>query len=298
MSALISGTGVSFGSHDSTSVDLAVSAARQAASAAGVDLDAVGLLLHVGVYREENICEPSMATLIQHDLGICRDFTVSGSSHTAVSCDLMNGPCGPLNALQVATAALALGDAEHALVVSANVHPSRKPADDFRMPPVGAAVLLSKGDDPQKGFQAFQSRSDLSGTPGAHCYADLVTAGADGRNTLSMQLDDNAHARFLDLSRDSTKEFVNEEGVQLSETLLISSEPYQGFTADVAASLGGDPPDYESQGADRSTEDTGSSSVLVALHEAFTQGDPKRYKHCLFLTVGSGISAVCAHYRP
>lgn len=298
MSAIIAGTGVTLGSATETSVALAASAAKRAAEAASVSLEKVGLLLHVGVYREDNIVEPSLASLIQRELNICRDFTATGSPDRAFSCDLLNGPCGPLNALQVATATLALGDAEHALIVSANVHPSRQPVESFPVAPVGAAVLLSRGDEAGRGFRKFQSRSDWRGAPGSHCFCDLAGEGKQARSSVSTQLDDDAHARFLEVSRESVQEFMRTEGLDPDKTLLISSEPYPEFNAELVDGLDVGPQAHTTFRADPSVKSAGSSAVLAATHDALKGSIAERYEDWILLTVSSGISATCAHYRP
>lgn len=62
-------------------------------------MDAIDLLVNVGVYRDNNLCEPSVCALIQHQLGMCLNPEQAATGSMVFSFDLMNGACGLINAL-------------------------------------------------------------------------------------------------------------------------------------------------------------------------------------------------------
>ena len=58
----------------------------------------MGVLVHTGVYRDENICEPAMAPFIQRRVGANPALPPLGAPGT-FSFDLVNGGCGFLSAV-------------------------------------------------------------------------------------------------------------------------------------------------------------------------------------------------------
>jgi 3-oxoacyl-[acyl-carrier-protein] synthase-3 len=72
MGAVIESVGVAGarGLRRASSVELAARAARRAIEAAGCEASEIGLLVSVGVYRDQNICEPAIAPFVQRRIGL------------------------------------------------------------------------------------------------------------------------------------------------------------------------------------------------------------------------------------
>ena len=140
--------------------------------------------MNVGNYRDNNLCEPSVAALIQHELGInLNPLKYPVQSHT-FSFDLMNGACGMLSALQVVHAILNAKGLTRALIVSGDCHPSTKPAEDFPIHHAGAALLLERSNI--EGFSrfSFQTTPSFEGQSG---YLDLDTHKLQSRYSVSLE---------------------------------------------------------------------------------------------------------------
>ncbi|MFJ4806919.1 beta-ketoacyl-[acyl-carrier-protein] synthase family protein [Streptomyces murinus] len=87
-------------------------------------------------------------------MGINLDYLAAATPVAGFSCDLMNGACGVLNAVQVAQALLVTGSTDRVLITAADVHPGGRAADDPAYPyaDLGAALLLERGTEPGTGF--------------------------------------------------------------------------------------------------------------------------------------------------
>src|SRR5262245_32160042 len=123
MGTFIKATGVSTDPSVGSSIAHAVLAAKACLAAAKVGPEQIDMLINVGVYRDKNMVEPSMAALIQKEIGIGPDVVKYPNHKPAFSFDLMNGACGLLSAVQAASAVIAAG-VEHVLIVSSDAHPS------------------------------------------------------------------------------------------------------------------------------------------------------------------------------
>lgn len=181
--AVISGIGVV--AEGDSAIDLAARAGHAALADAGIDGDAVDVLIHVGVYRDDNIVEPAVAALIQKRMGIGLDY--SRGDHRMYSFDLMNGACGVPVALSVGAGLLATG-ASTVLITAADVHPGAgsDSARGFPYEPTGAAILLANLPDSDHGVgRLCGAASSGEGEPVG--YAHIPGVGADGRRTITVE---------------------------------------------------------------------------------------------------------------
>ncbi len=146
--------------------------------------DEIDLLINVGNYRDNNMCEPSMAVLIQHALGInLNPLTHPVKAHT-FSFDLLNGTGGLLNALQVADAILSTKGGRYALLVSGDTHPSTREHAEFPFDHSSAALLIEQVDTGGFSNFAFQSTPKFQGTMG---HLDLDIHGLKSRTSVIVE---------------------------------------------------------------------------------------------------------------
>lgn len=177
----IAGIGVVTGP-SSSAIELAADAGRVAIDDAGLPDDAIDVLIHVGVYRDQNIVEPAIAALVQKKIGIGLDY--GRGDHHLYSFDLMNGACGVLSAIAVAGALLATG-AQSVLITASDVHPGGADvgrAAGFPYAPKGAALVLERTRPSgtqrgrtQRGRTQPTRTQQVTGTTG---FGPLVTASA------------------------------------------------------------------------------------------------------------------------
>jgi len=280
-----------------SSIAHASAAANECLRLAGVTAAQVDLLINVGVFRDSNMAEPAMSALIQKEVGMNLDFVQDPSPKAGFSFDLMNGACGALNAVQVAGAFLETGSAEYVLVVSGDAHPSTTgtphPAGtDFPYATVGAAMLLERSWDAAAGFGRLHTAS-TGGSPGREGYIDLSVMEDRGRHQITVASDPGYVERLTDQLAASIREYATAEDLDLSRTLLVTSQPTPGFAEVLGRRV--DAPAITVAGVDG---DPHSSALILGYHQAVAAGLPARYDQVLFAAGGAGLSAVCSVYRP
>lgn len=184
-----------------SSVELAARAALQAIEAAGCDPSEIGLLINVGVYRDENICEPAIAPFIQRRIGVNPSF--SPGAPTAFSFDLRNGVCGLLTGIQVLDGFLSSGVAKRGLLVASDIDPTPRVSEGVEFGPVGGAILL-RASPGANGFTGFHSE-----TTGKHSnlFDGHVAWVGEGRSRLALRLGSN-HATRIRQSEDFVAQCV------------------------------------------------------------------------------------------
>lgn len=126
-------------------LDNAARAARECLDTAGVSVDAIGALINVGIYRDDNLVEPAVSALLQQRIGM--GLTYRTGAIPAFSFDLMNGACGLLDAIAVAESFFAVDSLDYVLLTAGDAHPSTQERDDFPYANTGAALLLGRSDD-------------------------------------------------------------------------------------------------------------------------------------------------------
>ncbi|MFI9650607.1 hypothetical protein ACIHAA_30610 [Streptomyces sp. NPDC052040] len=272
----------------------------------------VDVLINVGVYRDSNIVEPSIAALVQKRIGINLDYLHSPGQQAAFSFDLMNGACGTLNAVQAADALLSTGTARRVLVVSADTHPSMDPSrantDAFPYASTGAALLLEHTGDAD-GFGRLHHRSSRSGGFGVNGYLPVAEVGSEGRSTVCVDRDSDAVERMLDLAVDTVDAVVAREraaaapgadvghdcGMELDRVLLVTSQPSPGFPAQLAKRL------CLASDAAVTAEgihgDPHTSALVHGYCQAQDAGRLRHYDAILFVAVGAGPASAASLYR-
>jgi len=294
MGTIIRATGISTDPSVKSSITHAAIAAKSCLASAEVSAEQIDLLINVGVYRDSNMVEPSMAALVQKEVGINPDYVLHPAHKPTLSFDLMNGACGLLSAVQVASSFLLTGKAEHVLIVSSDSHPSMEHVPGFPYAPLGAAMLLGRSPT-ERGFGPLRPRDGADGYAGVEGFLDVTTMGTSGRGTLTLRTDPDYRARLLDLAVDAAKEYVDAAKLDLQRTLLVTSQPTPDFGAEIAHRL---QMRASSAVAVRGVEgDPHTSALTLAYHQAVKDGEVSKYDQILFIAAGAGLTTVCASYR-
>ncbi|MEU3985786.1 hypothetical protein AB0F77_37960 [Streptomyces sp. NPDC026672] len=281
-----------------TSVRLAAQAAQDCLAQAGLSPHSVGVLVNVGVYRENNVIEPALAAMVQKEVGIGLDYLVDPVA--GFSFDLMNGACGVLNAVQVAQALLGSGSTDRVLITAADVHPGGHAGADPGYPyaDLGAALLLEHCTDDDSGFGPVRTYS-ARGTEGTVGYADLSGASGDERRLITVRRDGDWADRLLDLTTDSVLGYLLEEGRAPDRTLLVCNRPTTDFAARLARRLDLDAAAVVASGAPAAQDgEPHTAAPVLSYLQAVRDGLPEGYDQLLFVAAGAGPSVVCASYRP
>ncbi|MEV0247643.1 hypothetical protein AB0H76_13710 [Nocardia sp. NPDC050712] len=266
------------------SVERSALAVREVLDRSGTDNGAVGLLLNTGIHRDDNIVEPAIAALIQKKAGI--NLQYHGQRSPALSFDIMNGPCGFLDAVQVA----AVMGPRKAVIVSGEGHPSRLEHPDFPYLTSAAAVLLGPSPD-ETGFgPVYRARTTAPAEPVA--YLPLTTMGSEGCRFIGLdQPDEAARERGLDIATEVVLRCLEQEGLDPADCVLLAGEPRAGFAKTVAAAAGIDEVHTPDTPADP------HSAALPFAYRAWLDAEPRgRARHALFLAADGHFVAACAPY--
>ena len=288
MSIIIRSSGISEANNTIGYIEHAVMAASACLHNSTSGLDEIDLLVNVGNYRDNNLCEPSVAALIQHELGInLNPLKYPVQSHT-FSFDLMNGACGMLSALQVVDAILNAKGLTRALIVSGDCHPSTKSAEDFPIHHAGAALLLERSST--EGFSrfAFQTTPSFEGQSG---YLDLDTHKLQSRYSLSLEDSTDTEHQFS-FAQKVIQSHIEQHNIEPSSTKLLVSHHDSSLVNRLSSTLG-------------MTLASGTNSLLhignihtaglgFGLHKSIQE---LQQSDVLCVSIGSGITVGCALYR-
>ncbi len=272
----------------------AVDAARRCIERASLDKDEIDLLINIGLYRDQNICEPALATLIQQQLSLNPAPHTTPNGHKTLSFDLLNGACGFLSAVQVARTLLATGSAHHALIVSCDQHPSCAPDPGFPFAPTGAAMLLGRASRPDQGFGDV----DFTVVPGSldavRGYTDVMACGNQGRNQVTVAIQPTYGDRARHLCLRAVRQLIAARNLDPRRLKIISTLPSRRQDQELAQALELDPAQLIHVREECGAVHTSALILgydLVARKNALAENDP-----VLFLGVGSGITVSVGLY--
>ena len=296
MGIIIKATSIVENSENQGSVELTVQAAKACIASAGITMEDIGILINLGIYKEDNIGEPAMAALIQKQLRLNADPVKQSPAEKTTFCfDLLNGSCGFLNAIQVLEALMKNDQLNYAIIVSSDVHPSRDQVQDFPYAPYGAAVIVAHTHEENKGFRKIaMNTSENDGYLGVYGYHDLKECGNEGRRHIVVEIDDNYVDRLQEFAVKTIKEYVKSEKIDLANLKLISSEPVKDFGKEIAKSIGLNEDlvvkIYETHG------DPHTAALSIGYHLAVNENKIKEGDKVLFVGASSGLTSACGLY--
>lgn len=284
-----------------SAIDNATRAGLDCLQQAGIQPQQVGLLINAGVYRDDNIMEPSIASLIQRHMNMGLDFAADSPNQVTFSFDVVNGACGFLNAVTIADAFLRNGSVEYALIVCGDAHPSKTDHPEFPYVAVGAAALLhlsTAAADANKGFGPFAYRSNESDCLShISTYGDLAQFGDQGRAQGRFQFSNQYVEEFRRLNVALINEFLAQHE-QPRVDFLLGSDLEAGYCNSVCASS-----DLKRQPT-RAMElfehfngDPHTAAPIAAFHQLQREVANPNGLSLLFHAVGSGDASACALYR-
>lgn len=268
-----------------SSVGQAAEAAKAALTGAGCPPEQVDALINVGVYRDANLVEPAVAALIQQAAGIGLEYRPGDVP--CLSFDLMNGACGLVNAVGVATSLLADLPAGHVVVVSGDAHPSGSADAEFAFEPVGAALVL-ENHATAAGFGAVHvSAGDT--LPDPQGYVTLSAMGATGRSALTLELGTST-PELVEHAATAAREALAADHLDLDQVVLVCGKPTPEYADRLAAELGIDTVVTDDFAGDAHT--SALTAAYVAAREAGLTDRP-----LLFVAADGGPTAAAVTYR-
>jgi 3-oxoacyl-[acyl-carrier-protein] synthase-3 len=248
----------------------------------------VQVLVNAGVHRDGHVCEPAIAAYVQHRL----DINVEFQGPRTLSFDLLNGACGMINGLYVASSLVQAGEVRVGMVVSSEANGDRRPDPSWPYPASGAAVILDRSPDDAVGFGAFAFHTDER-----HAGALTSTVSlAVPRGRLVLTRDPGLEDAFLAGAAPAVDAVLSKDGLRREAIdLVVPAQVSAGFLARLPAAIGVTPDRVLDLTA--TLADTHSTSVLLALHRAVEAGRLPRGSKALLLAFGSGVTVAAATYR-
>jgi len=277
-----------------SSVECSRKTAELCIAVAGIEKKDIDLIINTGIYREQNIAEPAMATLIQKSMGVNLDPILNFEGNSTFSFDLNNGAGGVLYAIQVADAMLRTGKIKNALIVSNDVHPSTKAVPHFPFSQVGSAMFLEHSNNGD-GFSKFIFKSSNFTSKDFYTYVSMLDSGDQGRNIMNVKMSKEYIDHLLEFTVQTAGEFIvkyadNGSAVQH----IICTMPNHTFGLDLARRL--KQPDRHVINTNGDYGDPHTSSLPVTYHIAHDKGLLKKGDKILFIGAGAGLTCACGLY--
>ena len=262
----------------------------------GNELD---LLINTGIYRDHNLAEPALASIIQEDLGANPGHPPRFGHHGTFSFDLANGGCGVVTALHLADGFVGTGTARFALIVGGDADPAPRTTRGFPFAPAGGAILLEHVPA-ETGFLGFAIRTfpgDGAGLFESEMRWDREAGIAHhGRNVVEITESPRFGARCLDHGVTVARELLERVSLGSKDVgVLIASQYPVDFATELARRL-----ELPSECVPRIAPElarTHTAGPIAALEAAIESGQLERARYTLFVTAGAGPTIAAAVYR-
>lgn len=272
--------------------DAAAKACLERAGCLPADLE---LLINTGVYRDDNLGEPALASMIQDDI-LANRRPSSRTQHGTFSFDVQNGGAGVITALYLLDGFLQ-GSIGLGMVVASDADPGSPVEPRFPFAPVGGALLLTPGPD-DGGFVDFEFATFPEHEAMFSAYVNWhkrpVRRG--GRNVLVIDEHPGYADRLIDCASLVTRKFLKRRGLTpASVDLLVPSPMPERFPDALADQL-----DIAAERVARVSDELAGAHTAgpIAAYEAAERaGRLAEAKNVLFVAAGAGISVGAALYR-
>lgn len=282
------------GQEPPSSIAFAVEAATACLNDSGVDSSQVGLLIHAGIYRDEFLSEPAVATLVAGEVGMNAEPDSADAPKT-FAFDILNGAVGFLNGCHVAAGMIGAGRTGHAMVLASEVE-NNTPESGYRrngIAETGSAIMLSPSAGPEGfGRFVFDHHPEHRGALATH------TQERDGRTWLRVDRDPNLAAIYVSCLPSAVKQLLTLETLEPEDIALVFG-PYLPGAAldDLAARIGVDRSRFVDLEAQGWTTDPFTSTLPYQIADAQRRGLVKPGDVALIMAVGSGVEVGCTTYR-
>jgi len=266
----------------------AVEAGKRCLSASKYRPADVRVLVNTGVHRDGHVCEPAIACYVQHALGINVDF----HGRRTLSFDLLNGGVGMLNAAHLLAAQMLAGEIQVGMVVASEANSDRRPDPDSAVVPSGAALLLDLSPRNGGGFGSFvfETRDEA-----ADLYTSVVSL-KEPRGRLLIRRRAELEEAWLGAASAAVAGALARDGLRPADVdLVVPSQVSPAFLSRLPAAIGF--PAERVADYTATLPDTLTTSVVLALDRARTEGALGPGKRALLLAVGSGVTAGAVSYR-
>jgi 3-oxoacyl-[acyl-carrier-protein] synthase III len=249
----------------------------------------IELTINTGVYRNEFLCEPAVASIVA---GRLRNGDGAGAAPT-LAFDLTGGALGTLQACYVAANMIAAGKVKNAMVMAAEIEINRGqcPSRRLGLEETASALILESSSATGPGFGPFHFQSFTR-------HLDSFTSHSavdDGKTVLCFEKTAAFEAECIECICDSVDRLLVLEGLCRSQVAaLLPPLVSTPFVSRLAEALG--VPLERVVQPPKACGDLYTSSLACALKSARESGRVRPGDLGLIVGVGSGIQVGCAIY--
>jgi 3-oxoacyl-[acyl-carrier-protein] synthase-3 len=284
---------------------LADEAAKKCLNKANRQPGEVGLLINVGIYRDKNLGEPALASLIQEDIGANpggkKSALTPTNQHGTFSFDLANGACGVINAFHLLDRFTRSGILELGMIVASDTDPSPGNTKNFHHPAAGGAVLLSQGKEGE-GFQAFhfenfpEFEAMQESRVSWHTSKIPFPFGWGGKNVLQLKEEPGYATRCVECAELALNKFLKKQQLHINDIDLMISSQYPPEFPDRLEQHLKLPGDHVAR-VSEAFMGAFSAAPLAGIEAAMRSGRFQKAQKIVFITVSAGISVGLALYE-
>ena len=271
-------------------LELASAAAEHCLARSSYKRGDIDLLIYAGVYRDDFLCEPALASMVEGKL-LMNDAIDSQQDKKTFAFDVFNGAVGFLNACQAAIGMIQAKKMKSAMVVTAEIENNAEtlPAELRGIQETGSAVILDASADGSTGFGNFVFKYFPDYIETFKAY----TLQRSGKTTMHFDEDPDIESYYLECISAAVCELLSIEKLDLAQIKVIL--PPQ-ISAQFITSLSARMNISRDKFVDVARKDLFTSSLPYAMEHIREQHLVKPGDIGLIITVGSGIQVGCATY--
>jgi 3-oxoacyl-[acyl-carrier-protein] synthase-3 len=274
-------------------ISLAATAAKKSLKKANLNPALLDLLVYTGIYRDEHLVEPAIASLIQKKIGA---NPISQDGKATFSFDLNNGGCGLVSGMQLVDGFIRSGKIRQGMIVTGDAEPFHNLSNSFNFASAAAAIILSATNN-GSGFTRFKTDTFLQYKDAFESHVSWESWKKKGamRNVLLINKKENYLDWCVQCTMLSLKNFLKEAKLHLTDIdLILPSQSPGGLISKLKSAI--DIADRVVE-IDSSGGEIHTAGPAIALEKVWNNGRFKQSRNILFLTVGSGITTGLALYE-
>lgn len=256
-----------------------------------IDLD---MLIFAGIYREDHIGEPSIASLLQKEIGANPE--VFPLENRTFSFDVDTGGCSLVNAIQLVDGFISSGKISMGMVITGDSEPFRNLSESYNFISSSSSIILTYTTE-NIGFKSFKSYTYLEFRESFKSYIAWKNWKRKSRkkNVLVIEQSESYLQECLDCSLKSLADFLIQNKLDIKDIdLIIPSQSPAGLPKLLEKELN---ISGIVVGVDSPYGEIHTSGPGFALNKAWENGKYQKARNIIFLSVGAGISNILAWYK-
>ncbi len=273
-------------------LELARVASENCLEASSYRRNDIDLLVYSGVYRDNFICEPAIASMVAGVLKI-NDTIESLQEKKTLAFDLFNGAVGFLNACYASIGMMQAKKVKNAMVVASEIENNRDvlPEELRGVEETGSAVILDESPDGKIGFGNFVFKYFTDYIEACAAY----TVHRSGKAWMRFEKDPHIESYYLQCIPAAIHELLSIERLDISQIkVILPPQISSNFIAELSDKMNLSKDKFVDVTHGRS--DLFTSSVPYAFQYVREQQLVKLGDIGLIISVGSGIQVGCATY--